>query len=67
MQDIDSMPLQDHQQVCGFLQVCQLLCSNNCLNPSAWFAVPVSSGHLNPLLRFAEILMSACSHNFKRP
>jgi hypothetical protein len=35
-------------------------------NPSVWFAVPVSSGHLNPLLRFDEKLSSACRHNFNR-
>jgi hypothetical protein len=36
-------------------------------NPSAWFAVTVTSWHLNRLLRFVVTLMFGCGHNFKWP
>jgi hypothetical protein len=36
-------------------------------NPSAWFAVTLTSRHLNRLLRFVVTLTFGCRHYFKRP
>jgi hypothetical protein len=37
------------------------------INPSALFAVTVTTWHLNCLLRFDVTLTFGCRHNFKRP
>jgi hypothetical protein len=45
----------------------KLHCYSLQINPSAWFAVTLTSRHLNRLLRFVVKLTSDCRHNFNRP